>query len=153
MNALRPKWHFYNSLLLTVLHQQSFILWQIPAHEDASSHSQMIYFRSSLSRLASFSATRQQGVISCENIYLWGILPNHLHGVVRLSIWGVRWFGLGPPAAFESYHSLHTTSSDKLMVLVQESSLGASPEFSSFLIFCQVTISVCSFEQHDTSIP
>lgn len=148
------KWHFiwlrvHSSLFLTVLHQQSFQLWQIPAHEDVWSHSQMMYFRSSLSQRANFSAMHQQGVISCENIYLWGILLNHLHGVVRLSIRGVRWFGLGPPAVFESYHSLHTISSDKSMVLAQESTLRASPEFNSLLL-CQVTISVCGSEQHIT---
>lgn len=137
----------HSSLSLTVLHQQSLQLWQILAHDDAWSHSLIIYFRSSLSQQANFSAMHQQGVISSENIYLWGILLNHLHGVVQLSIWGVRWFGLGPPAVFESYHSLHTISSYKSMVLAQESSLRASPEFNS-LLFCQVTISVCSFEQH-----
>lgn len=56
----------------------------------------------------------QQGIISCKNIYLSGIVLNHLHGVPPLSIWGVRWLGLGPPAVFESYRSLHTLPSDKL---------------------------------------
>lgn len=112
---------------------------------------QMIYFRSSLSQLANFSAMHQQGVISCENIYLWGITLNHLHGVAQLSIGGVRWFGLGPPAVFESYHSLHTLSSYKLMVLAKDSLQRTSPGSNS-LLFCQVTISVCGFKQDNTSI-
>ncbi len=147
-----PKWHFCASEFTPPPpHQRSFQLWQTLAHEDAWSHSQIIYFRSSLSQLANFSAMHQQGVISCENIYLSGIVLNHLHGVVQLSIWEVRWFGLGPPAVFESYHSLHTISSYKSMVLAKESSLGASTEFNS-LLFCQVTISVCSFERHITQL-
>lgn len=111
----------------------------------------MVEFRRSLSRRANFSVMHQHGVISCENIYLRGILLNHLHGVVQLSIRGVWVFGLGPPAVFESYHSLHTLSTDKSMVLAQESSLAASPEFNSLLIHffcCQVTISVRGCEQH-----
>lgn len=112
---------------------------------------QMIYFRSSLSQLANFSAMHQQGVISCENIYLSGIMLNHLHGVVQLSIGGVRWFGLGPPAVFKSYHSLHTLSRYKLMVLAKDSSQRASPGSNS-LLFCQVTIAVCGFKRDNRSI-
>ena len=110
----------------------------------------MTDFRSSLSWRANFSGADQQGVISCENIYLFReILLNHLGGVVQLSIWGVRWFGLCPPAVFESYLRLHTSSSDNSMVLAQEASLRTHPEFNS-LPSCQVTISVGGFEKHIT---
>lgn len=136
------------------LHQQSFRLWQIPAHEDAWSHPQMIYFRSSLSQLANFSAMHQQEVISCENIYLWGILLNHLHGVVQLSIWGVRWFGLGPPAVFKSYHSLHTLSSDKSMVLESKNPLSewALSSTHCFFVKWQYLSVALSSTSLDTSI-
>lgn len=96
---------------LPLFHLTPFQLWD--THPGC--HSQILYFRSSSSRPSNFSAMHQQEEISCKNIYLSGIVLYHLHGVVPLSNWGVRWLGLGPPAVFDSYRSLHTLPSDKLM--------------------------------------
>lgn len=101
-------------LCFRLLHLTPFQLSHYHPLEDAGSHSQIIYFRTFFFRPSNVSAMHQQGIISCKNIYLSGIVLNHLHGVAPLSIGGVRWLGLGPPAVFESYRSLHTLPSDKL---------------------------------------
>lgn len=99
----------------------------------------------------------QQEVISFKNIYLSGIVLNHLHGVAPLSIWGVRWLGLGPPAVLESYRSLHTLPADKLTPssknpLSQRPLRSTHCFFSLFFFFSSMKICLELWSAHDAGL-